>query len=118
MPLKSLAYSADEIAEHKAEQAKYSVMPSDYAGPKYPWGLSITFEDASLAKMGMDAKDFKPGEEMPIAGTLRITGISMNEREDGTKSQCVNAVLVAIDTSGPAKTTAQAADTIYGKSGE
>jgi hypothetical protein len=113
MALKSLAYTE---ADHEAMMGdmKTSPMPSDYVGPKYPWGLQLSFDDATLEKMGMSATDFKPGTDMPIEGVLRITGISISEREDGTKCQCVNAVLSSIDTETP-KTPAEAAEMIYDK---
>lgn len=115
MSLKSLAYTDDEIAKRKEGMDKCCTMPSDYVGPKYPWGLELTFDNAVLEKMGKSATDFKPGSDLPITGTLRITGMNINENEDGTKHQSVRAVLTAIDDGMKGKTAAETAEQIYDK---
>lgn len=113
MPLKSLAYTDEDHEKMKEGMAKCCAMPSDYKGPKYPWGLELTFDDSVLEKMGKSAADFKVGSDMPITGTLRITGMNLNENEDGSKHQSVRAVLTAIDDGVDPKTDADRAKTIY-----
>lgn len=115
MPLKSLAYTDEDHEKMKEGMGKCCAMPSDYVGPKYPWGLEITFDNASLEKRGKQATDFKPGTDMPFSGTLRITGMNINENEDGTKQQSVRAVLTEIDDGKAEKTDKDRASAIYDK---
>lgn len=116
MPLKSLAYTDADHEKMKEGMAKCCSMPSDYVGPKYPWGLELSFDNTVLEKMGKQATDFKPGTDMPITGTLRITGMNINENEDGSKHQSVRAVLTAIDDGQEPKTDKERATAIYGSS--
>lgn len=115
MPLKSLAYTEEDHAKMKEGMTKCCDVPSDYKGPKYPWGLELSFDNAVLDKLGKSASDFKPGEDIPISGTLRITGINMSENEDGSKQQSVRAILTAIDDGAKAKTADETAAAIYDK---
>lgn len=50
-------------------------------GPKYPYGLSITLNDKSLKKLGLDLKDFK------VDGTVYIKCKCFVERLEETKDR-------------------------------
>lgn len=114
--LKSLAYSAEEVAEHKAEQAKYSTMPPDEhnAGPKYPWGLELRLEKGSLDKLGLSVVNFKGGQEVSFTATAKVTSINMSENEDGTKHECLCLTVTAMDL-GSGSTDEQKKTALYGE---
>lgn len=97
MALVDLAYSDEEIAQKKAEQARYSSMPQDYEGPKYPWGLELSLESGSLKKLGKTIADFKVGQEIQFTVVGRVTGVSLNEREGGEADSCVRLVATKMD---------------------
>lgn len=52
-------------------------------GPRYPWGLSLSFNKATLDKLGLSA-NCEIGDllDARIFGT--VTSISANKRNDGT----------------------------------
>lgn len=114
MPLKDMAYTDTEIAERKADMEKCCTMPADYSGPKYPWGLELRLETNSLEKLGVDISKFKVGQELPMDIMGRVTGISINERENGERSACLTIVAakIGIETK---KSLAEQAETMYGK---
>lgn len=88
-----LAYTATEQAENKD---KYCCAP-DGSGPKYPWGLSLSLESATLKKLGMSVADFEVGATVPIAVMAKVTSISMNESAEGGKTECVGLICANMD---------------------
>jgi len=91
-----LAYTPEE----QKERDKYAPMPSDYNGPKYPWGLSVTFDKSTLAKLGKSARDFNVGDEVVMEVKLRVTSISAYETESSTE-ESVGLTMVAIAPEEP-----------------
>lgn len=114
MPLKDMAYTDAEIAERKENMDKCCAMPSDYTGPKYPWGLELRLETNSLEKLGVDISKFKVGQELPMDIIGRVTGISINEREDGERNACLTIVAAQIGLNTK-KSTSEQAESLYGK---
>lgn len=86
-----LAYTP---AEQK-ERDKYAPEPAEYSGPKYPWGLSVTFEQGTLAKLNKRAKDFSVGDEIEMLAKFRVTNISAYENERGAE-ESVGLTMVAV----------------------
>lgn len=105
-----LAYTEEEQREHSA---KCCDMPSDYKGPKYPWGLSVHFDNSVLDKLSKNVSDFKIGEEVQVPVTLRVTSLSANESEDGEGRQSVGLVMTSIDMP---KSDSDKAKTLFGDS--
>lgn len=115
MPLKDMAYTDAEIAERKENMDKCCTMPSDYTGPKYPWGLELRLETNSLDKLGVDIGKFKVGQELPLEIMGRVTGISINEREDGERSACLTIVAAKIGLEPKKRSMEEQAENLYGK---
>lgn len=109
MPKVDLAFTDAEQKEMAADSC--CPMPEGYKGPKYPWGLQLTFEDSVLEKLGKTAADFKIGEALDVPVTLRVTGLRATEREDGDMRQSVDLVMIAIDTG--AKSEEEKARTLF-----
>lgn len=109
--MKDLAYTATEQKDNKE---KYCCMP-DGSGPKYPWGLNLTLETETLAKLGKNASDFKVGSEIPITVLAKVTSISMSEREDGGKHQTVGLMCCQMDLGDGKTSDAEKAEKLYDK---
>lgn len=111
MPLKDMAYTETEQAAMAADRC--CPMPADYQGPKYPWGLELRIENGSLEKLGLDISKFKVGQEVPIDMVGRVTGLSINERENGERQACLTIVAAKMDIATK-KNEKEQADTLYG----
>jgi len=94
MPMIDLAYSDEERKEIKGEM---SPTAPDYEGPKYPWGLEFSLENASLDKLGLDLSAFKIGQELPLNGVVRVVGLDQNERDNGEAHRCVRLLITKLD---------------------
>lgn len=72
----------------KAEKKKSSamVLPSD-GGDPYPYGLTLSLEDDSLTKLGLD-KLPGVGDEFMLHGKAKVESVSQNE-SNGSKSRSV-----------------------------
>lgn len=114
MPLKDMAYTDAEIVERKENMDKCCVMPSDYSGPKYPWGLELRLENNSLEKLGVDISKFKGGQSVPLQIEGIVTGISLSENEKGERNACLTIVAAKIGLETKKSTTEQA-ESLYGK---
>lgn len=53
--------------------------------PKYPYGLSLSFDQATLDKLKLDTKDVSVGDMIDIRAFGTITSISENDTADGPK---------------------------------
>lgn len=51
-------------------------------GPRYPYGLSISLNEDSLEKLGLELPEM--GEEMMLVATVKVTGVSANDSEYGS----------------------------------
>jgi hypothetical protein len=93
-------------AEAKAEVEKYSgAMASPVASvPTYPYGLCISLDEETMAKLGMNAEMPAVGEVMQFTAMAKVTSASMSEHErsDGTKEQCCRVEMQITDMGVPA----------------
>lgn len=79
-------------AEIKEDQKSYA-MPAGPIAPKvplYPYGLCITLDDDTLAKLGLDGDSPDVGDGFEFRAEARVTSASANEYEqaDGSKKAC------------------------------
>lgn len=62
-------------------------IPSDCAGPRYPYGLSISLEDEQLEKIGVDISDWEVGDLFHLHAMAKITSKSSRDTTDGSKNR-------------------------------
>ncbi|WP_439392332.1 capsid staple protein [Bradyrhizobium sp. PMVTL-01] len=93
----SMANTPEEVKESMADAP--SVAPAKFTGPKYPWGLSISLEDQSLKKLGLDGDLPVIGDVIQFIAEAKVTNASLNEREttDGKTEQCCRIELQITD---------------------
>lgn len=95
----SMAHTPEDLKHEMAEMSAPSVAPSEYKGPKYPYGLCISLDDDSLEKLGM-AGDLPPvGSIINFMAIAKVTSASENEREgmDGKAEKCCRVELQITD---------------------
>ena len=103
-------------AERKKENANMPALSSssDNGGPRYPYGLELQLEKASIEKLGLDFNKTSVGDEIDISCKGRVTRLSSNERSGGgpEKSMSIQITDMAIDfddeldwDTGPKKAT-------------
>jgi hypothetical protein len=51
--------------------------------PIYPWGLSLTLDEESLDKLGIDLP--KVGKRLMVAARVDVTAVSSNKSESGER---------------------------------
>lgn len=97
----------------KADAKKQSE-PSTLAteAPRYPWGLSLRLDDATIEKLGLETLP-KVGTSMTLIATVEVTGVSSNEHQGG-KNREVNLQLVEACLEGEGSAD-KAARALYGK---
>lgn len=108
MTMKDLAYSA---ADQKEMKEKYAEMPTDYSGPKYPYGLELSLDEHCLEKLGKSASDFKVGEDMKVAVMFKVNRVSISEQVEGGKHETVGLCVTGMDF---AESYSEKADKLYG----
>lgn len=90
MKMISMANTPDEVKKDLADMAMPTMQGVKASAPKYPWGLSISLEDETLAKLGLDGELPAVGEIIHFEAIARVTSAAENEREttDGSTEQC------------------------------
>lgn len=61
--------------------------PARAQGPRYPYGLSLCFNDDVLKKLKLDFTDVNVGETLHLFAFAKVTGKSMNEDADAGANQ-------------------------------
>lgn len=75
--------------EEQEDAGMVALSPGDKGdGPRYPWGMSITLNKATLDKLGL-GMDIDIGDFVDARVFGTVTSISMNKRNDGTGDCCV-----------------------------
>lgn len=89
-----MAKSPETIARETAPMA--ACAPSPCAVPEYPWGLSISFENETLQKLGLDGNLPTVGDIFEFSAAAKVTSASMTENIDpatGQPKQCCRVEL-------------------------
>jgi hypothetical protein len=76
--MKSLAYTDAEIKKRNKPSKPFTVGDAS----KYPWGLSLTLDEASIKKLGLK-KLPSVGKRMTITCEVEVKGVRQNETQDG-----------------------------------
>lgn len=114
MALKDMSLTPEE-----AKEQNYGCSPAtddgdaEDSGPKYPWGLSISLDDATMAKLGMTAPTV--GSQMHLLAVVTVTNYGLNEDQKG-KDQCATLQITQMDVqpAGKPDVMSRAAGSIYG----
>jgi hypothetical protein len=80
-----MASTPEEIKEKTEENCA----PVACAQPRYPYGLCISLDNESMAKLGLDGELPAVGETVHFCAMAKVTSASMNESEtsDGKSEQ-------------------------------
>jgi len=78
--------------------------------PRYPWGLSISLDNDTLEKLGLELP--KVGSELLLAAKVTVTSVSANEGSEGVYR---NVSLQITDLAFEGDEAIDAADILYGK---
>jgi hypothetical protein len=74
MKLVDIAYTAAERKEEAKDMQPTAL--GKYKGPEYPYGLCLTLNEETLAKLGIDELP-KVGEELKVQAVAKVTSVSM-----------------------------------------
>ena len=100
----SMQMTADEAKEYTSCEAK----PGD--GPKYPYGLCLYLNDATLKKLGLELPNV--GTELTLTAKVVVISVGMNQQQDGDKEERAEMQITDMElasASGPS-----AASVLYG----
>lgn len=84
-----------EISEAEMKKRMEPATISTENTPKYPWGLSITLDQASLEKLGVSVADYKVGEHYMLIADVEVTSLSSSESKGGMDNQSVGLQICA-----------------------
>lgn len=100
----------------KADKKKRT---GDYPEPamtnseSYPWGLKVTLDQETLAKLGRAAKTFEIGEAFTASAKFKVVSVSQeSDRSD------VGLQITALDLSKPGKVAAAESKKTSGPGGK
>src|SRR6266567_4995889 len=92
-----MAKTPDEVKKEVNDYPRAS-FASDLPAPKvpvYPYGLCISLDEDTLAKLKLDGDLPDVGEMIHLAAMAKVTSVSEREREDttGNKTRCCRVEL-------------------------
>ena len=93
----------------KRETVSAAPMMSD--APDYPYGLTLTLEEETIQKLGLEDDDLEVGYEMLLVAKVRVTSSSSHDSEENGVRRCVCLQL----TDACVEDADDAAGTLYGK---
>lgn len=99
----NMARTPAEVKEQLKDYPVSAGEGSTPSVPSYPWGLSVSLEEESLSKLGMDKRMLTVGETLQIVCMMRVTSVSESEseRSDGSKNSCCRVELQITDMGLP-----------------
>lgn len=68
--------------------------------PKYPWGLEVRLDQATLAKLGKHAADFTVGDDVRIVAKADVVSVSSEETRGAKKREAVTLQITAMEVDG------------------
>ena len=66
-----------------SEEKMEANMPFSFNQSEYPYGLSISLDQNTLAKLDVDHEDWQIGDIFDLRCMARVTSVSENETESG-----------------------------------
>lgn len=102
-----------KLPAEKASGAEAPCAPDAGEGPRYPWGLSLSLDNDSLEKLGIDALP-DVDDEMLVMARVKVTRVSAVDTADGGKQRDVALQITDMQLAGKRVPTA---DVLFGKQG-
>lgn len=93
-----------------AEQRKEYCGPCEpsMGRPEYPYGLSISLDDAGIGKLGLVALP-AAGQEMILHARVTVTDVRQHQDQEGVdRGMSLQITKMALDAAPPEKSTAEA----------
>ncbi len=81
-----------KLSKRNKNELKTMAQPMENEGPRYPYGMRLTFEEDEVEKLPHLEK-MKVGEKVSISGVGEVTSIRMNENKDKKKQYSVEVQL-------------------------
>lgn len=84
--------------EEKKEKLEDMLCPSPMDGasvPTYPWGMCLSMDDEVLEKLNLDTDDVEVGDLIHMSVMCKVTSISKNANEDGSRERIELQVIMA-----------------------
>jgi hypothetical protein len=106
MALVDVAYSAEE-----AKRETTLGEEAEEGGPKYPWGLSISLDDETLAKLGITQMP-DIGTAMTLTARVEVCSTSQYANQKST-DKSVSLQITAMELSGAAESSPSTASLLY-----
>lgn len=97
------------------ESKKDTVESMENQMPKYPWGLSISLDNDSLEKLGMEDEDFEAGQEFTIECRVKVMGFSEDETINDGVRKCVRLQITEMEVSDGSTEPEKMAKKLYKK---
>lgn len=107
MALVNMKQSAEEAKENGCCAA-----PDSSDAPQYPWGLQISLDEESLAKLGMSAPP-AVGSQMTITARVTVTSASQYQTQGNEKEASSSWQITDMEVSAAPSST-DAAQSLYG----
>src|SRR6185369_7597591 len=93
-----------------AEEAKEYTQPTPGDAPEYPWGLCISLDEDSIAKLGITSLP-AVGSQMQVQALVTVSSTSENNTQSGEKERRVELQITDMELT-PAQRSAS--DRLYG----
>ncbi len=94
-----------KLSPEEAKEMDCCVSGDSDGGPKYPWGLSISLDDATLEKLGITTLP-QVGQQMRLMAIVEVCSTSQHANQEGT-DKCVSLQITQMGLEGAAPDPAQ-----------
>lgn len=98
-----------KLSPDEAKEMNSCIGDSTDGGPKYPWGLTVSLDDATLRKLGMGELP-EVGQQMHLMAVVEVCSTSQHANQDGT-DRCVSLQITQMGLEGEGP---QPAQVLYG----
>lgn len=100
-----------KLSKADREQSVEMARPAEDA-PRYPWGLSLSLDNESLEKLGIETLP-DVDEELLLYATVKVTRVSSADAAEGGKSRDVGLQITAMSLMEKGS-RARTADVLFG----
>ncbi|OAE72598.1 hypothetical protein A7J71_11300 [Achromobacter insolitus] len=94
-----------KLTPEEAKDRDCCVSESSDGGPKYPWGLTISLDDATLNKLGISTLP-QVGEAMRLVAIVEVCTTNLHATQEGT-DKCLSLQITQMGLEGDAPDPAQ-----------
>jgi hypothetical protein len=98
----------------KAErESLYSEKSIATEGPMYPYGLSVSLDNESMEKLGLEAGDLSVGSSMVLVAKVEVCSVSSSEYKGGDPNQSVTLQITDMCLEAEGAKASDAAGALY-----